>query len=100
MSEPILPPDKLSAELQNAVERAALQSADSMDALRLAVTRFTAALRDQGAQPEAVLIAVKNVINSRTFAYVQDSRQNWKQEELRQKISTWLIDEFFDEKQA
>ena len=100
MPEPLALPDALSEELQHAVEKAAMQSADSMNALRLAVTRFTAALRDQGAQPEAVLIAVKNVINSRALMYVEDSRHNWRQQELRQKISTWMIQEFFDEKQA
>ena len=100
MSEPLAPPDDLSDELQLAVEKAAMQSADSMNALRLAVMRFTAAMRDQGAQPEAVLIAVKSLINSRALMYVEDSRLNWRREELRQRISTWLIEEFFDEKQA
>jgi len=100
MSEPIFPPDDLSDELQFAVEKAAMQSADSMNALHLAVARFTASMRDQGAKPEEVLIAVKSLINSRALMYVEDARHNWRQEELRQRISTWLIQEFFDEKQA
>ena len=100
MPDRLVPPDALSDELQIAVEKAAMQSADSINALRLAVRRFTAALRDEGAQPEAVLIAIKSVINSKVLTHVVDARENWKQDELRQQISSWSIQEFFDEKQA
>lgn len=92
-------PDELCEELQAAVENAALRSAGSIGALRLAVTRFTVALRDEGAKPEAVLIAIKSVINFRTFAAI-GSVQDWKPDELRQKISSWSIEDFFSEKRA
>ena len=66
-----------------------------MSALRLAVARFTASLRDDGATPEAVLIALKSVINSRTFPVTHDYAIPYTGDDLRQKISTWSIHEFF-----
>ena len=92
-------PDDLCQELLVAVEKAALRSAGSINALQLAVRRFTVALRDNGAKPEDVLIAIKSVIHTNTFTLV-DARQAWRSDELPQKISTWSIQEFFNEKQA
>ena len=100
MSREAAPPDQLCEELHIAVQRAALRSADSTNALRLAVRRFTFALKEDGASPEAVLIALKKVINSRTFPVADDPERNWNQNDLRQLISTWSIQEFFSEKQA
>lgn len=93
-------PRELCEELHTAVERAALRSAGSISALRFAVSRFTIALRNDGAKPEAVLIALKSVINSRTFPVLKDPMLDWRPDELRQQISTWSIEEFFSEKQA
>ncbi|HEX6627291.1 MAG TPA: hypothetical protein VF105_05010 [Gemmatimonadaceae bacterium] len=92
-------PESLCEELHIAVEQAALRSAGSINALRLAVKRFTVALRDDGAKPEAVLIAIKDVINSRTFP-VDAKQQDWHPDEMRQQISKWSIEEFFSAKQA
>ena len=91
-----LPPEELCTELHVAVARAAARSADSMAALRVAVRRFTVALQNDGATPEAVLIALKTVINSQTFR-VTPTRNDSSGEELRQLISTWSIEEFFSE---
>ena len=91
------PPEKLCEELYIAAEEAAKSSAKSVAALRDAVERFTAALKDEGASPEAVLIALKTVINSRTFI-VADARADGN--EIRQQISTWSIEAFFKEKRA
>lgn len=95
-----LPPDPLCEELHIAVERAAARSAASINSLRFSVRRFTAALKQDGASPEAILITLKSVINSRTFSVAYDSTQNWSSEDLRQQISTWCIEEFFTEKKA
>lgn len=89
-----VPPDDLCEALQQAVQKAAARSAESMLALQRAVREFTAALRSDGATPEAVLIALKAVINSRTFP-VASSADNHDAEELRQRISSWSIQEFF-----
>ncbi|HYU51548.1 MAG TPA: hypothetical protein VEK37_01330 [Gemmatimonadaceae bacterium] len=91
-----VPPEALCEELHLAVERAAAKSVDSMNALRLAVRRFTIALRADGASPEAVLIAIKSVIHTRTFLL----EPLWSREEIGQQISTWSVREFFSEKQA
>ena len=68
-----------------------------MSQLRDAVAHFTAALRDEGAKPEAVLIALKSVINSRAFPSTMYYTSDISVELLRQKISSWSIEEFFRE---
>lgn len=92
-------PATLCEELHAAVERAAERSTESMNDLRQAVGHFTVALRVAGATPEAVLIALKSVINSRDFPrarlYTPDTTDN----DLRQQISAWSIQEFFRETQ-
>lgn len=70
-----------------------------MNSLHFAVRRFTVALKQDGAGPEAILISLKSVINSRTFPVASNS-QDWSSEDLRQQISTWCIEEFFSEKKA
>jgi hypothetical protein len=99
-SDRLVLPDELCRDLRAAVEKAAVRSAGSINALRLAVKRFTVALRDDGAKPEAVLIALKSVINSRTFPIVDSRAEGWRPDELRQQISTWSVQDFFSEKQA
>lgn len=100
ISDRPLPPDPLCEELHIAVEQAALRSAASINSLRFAVRRFTAALKQDGASPEAILITLKSVINSRTFPVVFNSTQDSSAEDLRHQISTWCIEEFFAEKKA
>lgn len=90
-----VPPAEVCEELHAAVARAAARSADSMAALELAVRRFTVALQNEGATPEAVLISLKTVINSRTFHVAPTSMGDLSGDELRQLISTWSIREFF-----
>ena len=91
-------PDKLCDQLHIAVENAAMRSAGSINALREAVKAFTVALRDDGAKPETVLIAIKTVINSRTFPIVEYAKQDWSPDELQQQISTWSIQDFFSDR--
>lgn len=86
-------------ELHSAVERAAERSTESMNHLRQAVAQFTAALRLEGATPEAVLIALKSVVNSRTFPSALHTPES-NHDDLRQLISAWSIQEFFRETQA
>lgn len=83
-----------------AVERAAERSTESMNHLRHAVAQFTVALRVGGATPEAVLIALKSVINSRTFPSSRNYTPDTSDADLRQQISAWSIQEFFRENQA
>ena len=93
-------PAPLCEELHAAVERAAERSTESMNDLRHAVAQFTVALKVGGATPEAVLIALKSVINSRTFPIPRDYILQTGGDELRQQISAWSIQEFFRETQA
>lgn len=93
-----VPPAKECEELCVEVERAATTSARSMNALRAAVERFTTALRHEGASAEEVLIVLKRIVNSRTFPLSGGSYDGeFGGEHLRQKISTWSIEEFFKE---
>ena len=63
--------------------------------LRLAVGRFTVALRDIGTTPERALIALKTVINNRSFVSIAPHISDWSGDELRQRVSTWCIEAFF-----
>lgn len=92
-----LPPVEVCEELYVAVEQAATTSSRSMRELRTAVERFTKLLKDDGASPEEVLIALKTVINCRTFV-VADPRGD--PNDLRQQISTWSIEEFFRDRKS
>ena len=94
LHSPVLP-ESLCEDLHTAVQLAAERSTASMSALRRAVARFTVSLRNDGATPEAVLIALKSVINSRTFPVAHDYAVPYTGDDLRQKISTWSIQEFF-----
>jgi len=90
-----IPDADLCDRLLNALEQAALDSSHSMEALRLAVSDFTAALRDQGTTPEAVLISLKSVINGRVVVPRRDLFADRRKPEIHEKISTWAIQEFF-----
>ncbi|MFL5638228.1 MAG: hypothetical protein ACJ78M_02555 [Gemmatimonadaceae bacterium] len=83
--------ERLSDALRIALEEAAMRSAESMLALRIAVELFTADLRDAGMTPEGVLVALKKIVRSRT-----DSTCIL----MRDQISTWCIEEFFANKKA
>ena len=93
-------PAALCEELHTSVARAAGRSTESMNDLQRAVANFTAQLRVGGATPEAVLIALKSVINSRNFPVARSCESETSDEDLRQRISAWSIQEFFREAKA
>ncbi len=95
-----LPAAELCDRLRVAVEDAASRDADSMRALHNAVAEFTATLRDAGTTPEAVLIRLKSVINDRSFVEITPHASDWSGHHLRERMSTWCIEEFFREKTA
>ena len=84
----------LSNRLRLAVVAAAVNSAGSMAELRIAICAFTVARRGEGNSPEAVLIALKRVINVETFEPVW-LLSTWNGDQLRQKITTWCIQDYF-----
>jgi len=86
--------------LRLAVVRAADRDAASMAALRVAVRSFTVALRGEGTTPEAVLIILKTVITDRTLNLIAPHAADWRGDQLRERISTWCIEEYFSEKTA
>lgn len=88
-------PEEICDRLRQAVLDAAARDTASMDQLRLAVGRFTVALRDRGTTPERVLIALKTVINNRSFVSIAPHISDWSGDELRQRASTWCIEAFF-----
>jgi hypothetical protein len=71
-----------------------------MAALRLAVRGFAVALRDEGTTPEAVLIILKTVVTSRTLPTIAPHTSDWRGDQLRERISTWCIEEYFSETTA
>lgn len=93
-----IPEAELCERVRRAVEAAAARDAGSMKELRLAVRSFTVALRDIGTTPERVLIALKTVINNRTLLAIAPHAADWNGDELRERISTWCIQEFFRKK--
>ena len=93
-------PEPLCDELYDALVRAASNNADSMQALRAAVRRFTLTLRGDGAKPEAVLISLKEIINCRVFPLAVWPEPNGNPNELRQKISSGSIEDYFSNQQA
>jgi hypothetical protein len=98
--QPAIPHTELRDRLRTAVQEAASRDAASIEALRLAVRSFTVALRDAGTTPERVLIILKTVINNKSFPVIAPHEPDWKGAQLREKISTWCIEEYFREKTA
>jgi hypothetical protein len=92
-------PAEFGQHLLIAVEKAASKDAESMEALRLAVCSFTGALRDAGTTPEGVLIILKTVIHKRGLLVIAPHASDWTGQ-LREKITTWCIEEYFSEKIA
>ncbi len=50
--------------------------------------------------PEAVLISLKAVINNRILVDGSPYAADWTGHQLREKISSWCIQEFFRQKTA
>ncbi len=90
-----IPQAGICERLRKAVEVAALKDAESVDVLRKAVCDFTASLRDEGIQPEGVLISLKTMIQNRSIPPGIPASTDWNGSELREKVSTWSIEEFF-----
>ena len=86
---------ELAESVRRALEGAAERDAGSMMRLRLAVAGYTVALRDLGTTPERVLIALKTVIDNRSIVRDPPSLSDWSSADLRERISTWCIEEFF-----
>ena len=91
---------ELCEGLRLAVVRAADRDAASMAALRVAVRGFTVALRGEGTTPEVVLIILKTVITDRTLNLIAPHAADWRGDQLRERISTWCIEEYFSENTA
>lgn len=90
-----IPEAELCERLRAAVANAAARDAASMRRLRAAVASFTVALRDIGTTPERVLIALKTVINNRSFVAIAPHESDWSGNDLRERVSTWCIEAFF-----
>jgi hypothetical protein len=86
---------ELGERIRKAVRGAADRDAESMKRLRLAIASFTVALRDIGTTPEHVLIALKTVIDNRSFVTDPPDPSDIHSEDLRARITTWCIEEFF-----
>ena len=84
-----------ASELEYAIARAASQDARSIKALNESVRRVTRELKQDGLTPEAVLIAVKTIIRSAGPLTSSADTLAWSNEQLRQRISTWCIKEYF-----
>jgi hypothetical protein len=104
INEPALhltfPQAELCDRLRTAVERAASTNAESMEALRLTVCEFTAALREEGITPEGVLISLKALINNRALPVILPHASDWSGYQMHELISTWSIKAFFKEETA
>lgn len=90
-----IPSAEVCDRLRNAVIAAATRDAESMESLRDAVREFTVALRDQGATPEATLIALKALVNAGNGTLVAPHVSDWSGYIIREKISTWCIERYF-----
>lgn len=89
------PPDELCRRLLTAVREAASRNAKSMDELRATVEEVTVVLRNEGATPEAVLITLKALVNTRSLPVLDPRVPPGYGDQLREQISKWSIEEFF-----
>lgn len=85
-----------SRRVRSALEVAASRNAIAMDALRIAVCEFTVALRSEGIAAEAVLIALKNLIDDRALPRIAAHESDSSGNGLRESISTWCIKSYFE----
>lgn len=92
-----VPPAELCNRLLAVVGNAATDSAASMDALRAVVEEFTINLQEQGAAPEAVLIALKALIRNQVFGGTLVQPPYIYRDPVRESITTWSIRKFFSE---
>ena len=83
--------------LRGALELAASKDTDAMQALRLAICDFTCAHRGEGLAPESVLIALKQMVDDRAMPPFPTRESNWNGWTLRQRVSTWCINAYFND---
>ena len=95
-----LPSLELCDRLRSAVKVAAARDAESVEALHLTVCEFTTALRDLGTPPEGVLIALKSLVGMGTLPPLARNHPDWAGYLLREKMSTWCIQEYFKQDKA
>jgi len=96
----VIPSAELCDRLRTAITIAASRDVAAMSALRLAVCEFTEVLKAEGTTPEAVLIALKTVVNNRALPIIGTDSSDWSGVLLREKMSTWCIEEYYREKSA
>lgn len=90
-----VPSQEVCERVRRAVEEAATRDAQSIESLRLAVCEFTVSLRKEGTSPERVLVALKTLVNAGAGPVISRSLSDWSGYILREKISSWCIDEYF-----
>ena len=95
-----LPSLELCEQLRSAVKVAAARDAESVEALHRAVCAFTVALRDSGTPPEGVLIALKSLVGMGTLPPLSRNHPDWAGYLLREKMSTWCVNEYFREEKS
>ena len=88
--------EEASRRLRGALELAASQDAVAMHALRMAVCEFTFAHRGEGLSPEHVLIALKNLVDSRALPPILRQRSDTDANRLRESVSAWCIKAYFN----
>lgn len=93
----VMPSRPSCDRLRQAVANAAARDAESMESLRLTVRELTVELREQGATPEAVLISLKTVVGAGGGPPISSSPMDWNGYILREKMSSWCIEEYFSE---
>ena len=91
-----IPQADICEELRRAVSAAAIQDAESMAALRAAVCEYTISLRNEGIQPEGVLIRLKTMIQNRSMTPSRGIPSDWHGSRLREQVSAWSIEAFFE----
>lgn len=89
-----------SRRVRSALEVAASRNAIAIDALRIAVCEFTFTLRREGITPEAVLVTLKNLIDDQALPRVPSHESDRNGDLLREHISTWCINAYFDSEGA
>lgn len=81
--------------LRIAVEEAATRRSGSIRDLRIAVHQFTMTLRVAGRTPEAVLVALRKVLDQRSAPGVDGHWVDKLSPIIREQMSTWCIEDYF-----
>jgi hypothetical protein len=95
-----MPSQPACDRVREAVVNAAARDAESMELLRASVGHFTTEMRGAGATPEAVLISLKALVNAGVGPVISHTLDDWSGYILRDKMSTWCIDEYFSDERV